>query len=194
MENQIHPPPPLKIVVFGASGSGTTTLGKGLAQALGAAHLDADDYYWVPTEPPFQNKVSWAERNENLQKDFYAQDRVVVSGSLVSWAAYWTSAFHLAVFLQLPSEVRMHRLRVREEERHGDALHTDPKRKAISEAFLEWAAQYDDPHFDGRSLQQHQQWMQQLTCPVLTLAGDLTREIRLSRVMEKIKQLARFQS
>jgi len=33
------------IMVFGASGSGTTTLGRELAQILGFAHLDIDDYF-----------------------------------------------------------------------------------------------------------------------------------------------------
>lgn len=31
-------------------------------RALGATFFDADDYYWLPTEPPFQNKRDDATR------------------------------------------------------------------------------------------------------------------------------------
>ncbi|BDD11489.1 hypothetical protein FUAX_39210 (plasmid) [Fulvitalea axinellae] len=50
----------MKILIFGASGSGTTTLGKEIAKRAKFTHLDADDYYWKPTNPPseFHRKKS----------------------------------------------------------------------------------------------------------------------------------------
>ena len=44
------------IHIFGASGSGTTTLGRYLAQRLGGVHLDSDDFFWLPTDPPYTQK------------------------------------------------------------------------------------------------------------------------------------------
>lgn len=41
------------IHVMGASGSGTTSLGRALAEKLDIAHLDTDDFFWLPTDPPF---------------------------------------------------------------------------------------------------------------------------------------------
>ena len=38
--------------VFGASGAGTSTLGRALTE-YGYTHLDTDDYYWKPTDPMF---------------------------------------------------------------------------------------------------------------------------------------------
>jgi len=49
------------ILITGASGSGTSTLGAALAKELGIAHLDADDYYWLPTTPPFTAKRDRAD-------------------------------------------------------------------------------------------------------------------------------------
>jgi adenylate kinase family enzyme len=46
----------MRILVTGASGSGTTTLGKALAEQLACAFLDADDFFWFPTNPPFTQK------------------------------------------------------------------------------------------------------------------------------------------
>lgn len=37
-----------RIHILGASGVGTSTLGKALADKLNYCHLDTDDYYWLP--------------------------------------------------------------------------------------------------------------------------------------------------
>jgi adenylate kinase family enzyme len=46
----------------GASGSGTSTLAAALGKRLGIAHLDTDDYYWLPTDPPFEQARPTTER------------------------------------------------------------------------------------------------------------------------------------
>ncbi|MEM7657279.1 MAG: AAA family ATPase [Bacteroidota bacterium] len=171
------------LLIFGAAGSGTTTLAHSLAERLQWTHLDADAYYWEATPIPFQQKVPKAIRQQRLIADVEQHTPVVVSGSLATWGEYWQTAFDLAVFLQLPSELRMVRLRQREIARYGDSLKTHPERQAISDAFLTWAAQYDDPNFEGRSIRQHQDWMKQLSCEVLNLKGDLSNEERIRRVL-----------
>ena len=45
-----------RIHLFGASGCGATTLGAVLGERLDVPHLEADNYYWVPTDPPFTDK------------------------------------------------------------------------------------------------------------------------------------------
>jgi len=41
-----------RIHILGASGSGTTTLGRALAERLQYPHFETDDYFWLPTAPP----------------------------------------------------------------------------------------------------------------------------------------------
>lgn len=41
------------IHIYGASGSGTSTLGKKISEELGYRFLDSDDYFWLPTDPRF---------------------------------------------------------------------------------------------------------------------------------------------
>jgi adenylate kinase family enzyme len=48
----------MRILITGASGSGTTTLGKTLASKLNWGFFEADDYYWLPTEPPYKKRES----------------------------------------------------------------------------------------------------------------------------------------
>lgn len=176
----------MKILLFGASGSGTTTLGKELEQNSSFVHLDVDDYYWKKTEPPFQEKISLRERNENLKADFQKQENAIISGSMVSWGKEWETAFDLAIFIHLNNGVRMERLRNRERERYGEKLLTDQKAKQNSEAFLEWASQYENPDFDGRSLKIHTNWMELLDCKVLRIDGALELEEKVGIVLERL--------
>ena len=177
----------MKIIIFGASGAGTTTLGKSIAKKLNWIHLDADDYYWEDTDPPFQKKILLEERNANLNTDFQKHTNVIISGSLVTWSDYWNTAFDLGVFLVLPKEIRMKRLLNREKDRYGEALNTNEEIKAKTKAFLEWAGKYDDINFQGRSIKLHRDWLELMDCEVVELNGDLTNEERLNVIVEKIK-------
>lgn len=178
----------MKIVIFGASGSGTTTLGKSVAQQLDWVHLDADDYYWEPTDPPYQVKVPQAVKNQNIKRDFLAHENVIISGSLVTWGEYWNTAFDLAVFLYIPQETRLERLKKREQAMYGDAFFTDPQIIKNFHAFIDWAKQYDDLSFEGRNITQHKNWIKTLSCKTLEMEGDMTNEERMQRLLEEIKK------
>lgn len=173
----------MKILIFGASGSGTTTLGNEIERIFNFKHLDIDDFYWKKTVPPFQEKIPLTERNNNLKEDFNKYDNVVVSGSLVSWGNEWLSAFDLAIFIRIDNELRMSRLKEREVERYGSKLLTDVKAQNNLKAFLEWANEYENPNFNGRSLRVHNNWMKLLDCEILKLDGSL----ELSKKVELVK-------
>jgi uridine kinase len=157
---------------MGASGSGTTTLGRALAAHWGAVHLDADDYYWLPTSPPYRHKRPAAERLARLQGAMTSAARVVVSGSVMGWGDEVEEAFDFVVFLYLDAAQRIERLRIREKDRFGAA---DP-------AFLTWAAQYDAGPPEGRSLARHRHWLATRRCPVLHLGGELSTAEQLARI------------
>lgn len=178
----------MKIHILGASGSGTTTLGRELGKS-GWHHLDADDYYWVKTNPPFQQKVALDVRNQNISRDFEAQDDVVISGSMFSWGNHWKKAFDLVVFIRIDPGLRMDRLRAREEARYGRIIYEDKERNKAFRAFINWAEQYDDPGFTGRSLRLHEEWISELSCPVLRLDGAARLEHNVKRVLDQVHSL-----
>ena len=161
----------MNILIIGASGSGTTTLGKELEKHTDFVHLDIDDYYWEKTQPPFQKKVPLELRNKNLKADYNKHENVVISGSLISWGTEWETTFDLAIFIYLENEERMRRLAQREVARYGKKLQTDLKTQQDSKAFLEWANQYENPNFIGRSLIAHTAWLDRLDGKVLKLDG-----------------------
>ena len=177
----------MKILIFGASGSGTTTLGIEIEKQTQFKHLDADYYYWKKTNPPFQEKVELQERNKHLKADFNRFENLVISGSLVSWGKEWETSFDLAIFIRLENQLRMDRLKRREEERYGARLIADKAIRETSKAFLEWANQYENPHCDGRSLKTHKNWMKLLNCKTLTIDGKAALKDKIDIVLNEIE-------
>ncbi|WP_027077824.1 AAA family ATPase [Maribacter antarcticus] len=177
----------MKILIFGASGSGTTTLGKEIEKKTDFKHLDVDDYYWKKTEPPFQEKLSLKKRNDNLKVDFKKFENIIVSGSMVSWGKEWEKSFDLAIFIHLNNNDRIKRLENRETERYGEKLLTDKKTQNDSKAFLEWANQYENPDFNGRSLKVHNAWIESLKCNVLRIDGEVGLKEKTEKALSEIK-------
>ena len=153
----------LRVHITGASGSGTSTLGKAFAEAAGANWLDLDDFYWLPTSPPFQSKRPKAERLALLIDRIRESTDVVVSGSLVEWGREVEDGWDLIVFLSAPTPVRIGRLRARDMARDG----------SVNPAFLTWAERYDDPDFTGRSRALHERWLAQRSSRILRLDAEL---------------------
>lgn len=176
----------MKIIIFGASGAGASTLAKTLARENGYEQLDADHYYWLKTERPYETKRDPAERNKLFLEDLHQHDKVVVAGSVFNWDPAIAGMFDLAVFLWLPPDIRMQRLILREKQRYGSLLESDPWLKKESAAFIDWASRYDEPGFSGRSLTLHKKQIAQLKIPVLEISGDFPLAERLQRVQEKL--------
>jgi len=175
----------MRVHIVGGSGSGTTTLGAALAERLGIPHFDADDYYWVRTDPPFEEKHTIPRRQERLRVDLEAGPRWILSGSILSWGDPFIPMFDLVVFRVLEAGLRMSRLRTREVERYGaERVAAGGDRHASSQSFLAWAERYDDPDFSGRSLHGHEAWLREIPCPVLRLEGDLTVDECVQRTLD----------
>lgn len=160
-----------RIGITGASGCGVTTLGAALAERLGSVHIDMDDHFWVATDPPYRQRREVPERLARIRAEQARTGRWVVSGTLDGWAAPVTGDADLIVFLQVPTQVRLERLRRRERERFGDALLPGGSMHENHREFIEWAAHYDDATLPGRNLPRHEKWLAGLSLPVLRLDG-----------------------
>ncbi|MEO7177852.1 MAG: AAA family ATPase [Allosphingosinicella sp.] len=160
-----------RIGITGASGCGVTTLGAALAARLEAVHIDTDDYFWVATDPPFQIKRDIPERLVRLAAEQGRSGRWVVSGTLDGWAAPALRDVELIVFLEVPTPVRLERLRRRQQARFGDALLPGGAMHETHREFIDWAAQYELGTEPGRSRPRHEAWLAGLGHPVLRLDG-----------------------
>ena len=150
---------------MGASGAGTTTLARAVADRWAVPHADADDYFWIPSDPPYVEKRPEAERVALMERLFLPREAWVLSGSMVGWGDGVVARCDAVVFLTLDPAERLRRLEARERARHvGRAVD-----EAARAEFLKWARGYDDPAFEGRSRVSHETWLASLDCPVLRL-------------------------
>lgn len=160
----------IRLHIFGASGSGTTTLGSALSNSCGWLHLDTDDFYWLPSEPPYLHKRPPPQRVALIRECAAQASSWVLSGSLCSWGEALIPSFSHALFLHLDDDERMHRLRQRETQRYGERIEPGGDMHAQSLAFLDWAAGYEQGDRHTRSRLMHETWIEQhLTCPLLRL-------------------------
>ena len=173
-----------RIHIFGASGSGTTTLAAAVANATSLTHIDTDEFFWIHTNPPFRIVREPAERQDMLRQALEKTDSWVLSGSLCGWGDFAIPMFDLAVFLYIPEDIRMHRLQERETDRYGPEIENpgDPRYKTHV-SFLEWARAYDTGGLEMRSKATHEKWISTLPCPVLRLENSRTVQENLKTVL-----------
>lgn len=160
-----------RIHILGASGSGTTSLGAALAERTGVAHFDTDHFFWLPTEPPFQQTRPVEDRKAMLRATLATAPHWTLSGALSGWGDEFIPQFDLVVFLFVPPEVRLARLRAREAARHGVRIAPGGDMHQTHIDFMAWAEGYDSPEGPGRNLAAQRAWLAALPCPVLEIAG-----------------------
>ena len=127
----------------------------------------------MPTDPPYTTKRDKTERLA-LLTDALRDEPWVLSGAVDSWSDELEKSFDAIVFLFVPHDVRMERLRVRELEQLG----------SIDRDFMEWAAKYDTPGTDVRSLESQTAWLAARTCPILRIEGTPTPADSLSQARQ----------
>lgn len=174
------------IHIYGASGSGTTTLAKYICDNLGYALMDTDDYYWLPTNPPFTSKRSIPERLELMKRDIARYDNVVLSGSFVGWGDELIPLFTLAIRMVTDTNIRLERLKERERKEFGSRIDPDGDMYQNHLEFLEYAEAYDAGDLNVRSKAKHDAWENLLHCPRLTLDGSRPLSSNLELVQKAL--------
>jgi len=170
---------PTTILVTGASGSGTTTLGAALASTLGGQHLDGDDYFWLPTLHPYTQRRAPSDRQAMMMSALATTSVSVISGCVIGWGRELEDALDLVVFLSVDTDVRIARLRERELRILG----------RVDEEFIAWAAQYEEGRLEGRSRARQEAWLRTRTCPVLRLEGAQSIETLIAVVVKGLGSL-----
>ena len=77
------------------------------------ALLDTDDFYWLPTAPPYQYKRPPDQRRALLSAAMDAADGFVSSGSLDGWGDPLIPRFAAVIFIRTGQALREARLRAK---------------------------------------------------------------------------------
>ena len=175
------------IHIYGASGSGTSTLGRKISEELGYKFMDTDDYFWLPTDPKYTAPRDKEERLALMKKDISESDNVVIAGSLVDWGDELIPLFTLAVRLVTDTRVRIARLKKREKQQFGDRIMPGGDMYAQHMEFIEWAGKYDTGSVDMRSKAKHDAWQKLLPCRQLVLNGADVLEENFRKVVAELQ-------
>ena len=178
MKNIIH--------IYGASGSGTTTLGRKICDELGYTFIDTDDYFWMPTDPKYQVKRDKHERIMLMKEVIEKSDNVVISGSLADWGDELIPLFTLVVRLVTDTSIRIERLKKRERENFGSRIDVGGDMYENHRQFIEWAKKYDNGSVNMRSKEQHDEWEKLLLCKQIVLNGADKLEYNAAVVKKEI--------
>jgi len=160
------------IHILGASGSGTSTLGKALSERFNMHWIDTDNIVLEPTDPPFQVNRPVKERARLLDEAMRANPNCVVSGWLGDWGISFMPRFNLLIWLHTPTELRIERSKAREAAQFGARILPGGDMYRNHQEFLDWAGRYDDGGMDIRSYAWQKEWLEQATCPVMELDGS----------------------
>lgn len=180
----------MKLHIFGASGSGTSTLGQMIAEHYGWALFDIDNFYWQKTDPPFTVKNDVDRRHALLSEAIASHDHWIMSGSMDSWAEPYINVWDAAIFVSAPTDTRIERLKKREYERYGDRVSVGGDLYLSSKEFIDWAAAYGSGEESGRSLPRHRQFIDRLPCPVFEIANhNISVEVFLNTALKHIESL-----
>lgn len=152
------------ICVCGLNGSGKTTLGAALAEKLGYKHMDVEDYYFTRADNPYASARTRDEVEVLLLEDIKQNQCFVFSAVNGNMNEEINSYYDLVVYLEVPLELRMKRIRQRAFDKFGDRVLPGGDMHEQEENFFAFA--------EKRSPEKIEEWLQTLTCRVVKLDGS----------------------
>lgn len=153
------------IIVFGAIGSGKTTVGRELARILRFKHMDIEDYCFRESEIPYTSERPREECINLMIADMEKHRSFVLSAVTGDFGDVIESFYGLGVYIITPIELRMKRLEQRIFEQHGDRIRKGGDMYEQHIKFIEIAA--------SRSTERIERWARTLLCPIIRVDGEL---------------------
>ena len=172
------------ILIFGASGSGTTTLGKNLVKIHNYFQIDTDKYLWEKTDPPFRIKRERDKRVELILNDIKKYNKVVITGSMIGWGDSLLKYIDKGFYLYVDREIRLDRIKNREYKKYGSRIEKDGDMYYKHMDFLEYASKYDTAGLEQRSMKSHCKWIKKFPFNIIKINGNKSTE----EVLEEIEK------
>lgn len=129
-----------KIIIFGNSGSGKSTMAKKLCSEFTLAHLDLDTLAWLPTTPPQRKLLVDSQKDIlNFIKD---NDGWVIEGCYCDLIQMAIEGSNELIFMNLPVELCISNAKNRPWEPHK-YVSKEAQDKNL-EMLIQWISQYNE--------------------------------------------------
>ena len=169
--------PPIGIIIFGANGSGKTTLGRELAHILNFKHMDIEEYCFERSAIPYTAPRPREVYLKLMLADIKKYRSFVISTVIGDLGDTIPKFYELAVYLSVPMELRMERVKQRAYEQYGSRVCKGGDMYDQELRFFDFVA--------SRPLSKIDEWAETLTCPVIHVDGRSDWRINAVGIAEK---------
>ena len=166
------------ICVCGLNGSGKTTLARALAEELGFNHMDVEDYYFTSADNPYATARTREEVEELLLTDIRQHPCFVFSAVNGNMTAEINGYYDLIIYLEVPLDIRMKRIRQRAVDKFGDRVLPGGAMYEQEEKFFAYA--------EKRKPDAIEDWLKTVPCRVLRLDGTQPVQENVRRVRDVV--------
>lgn len=177
-----------RILLLGASGTGTTSTARLVSEKLGLFHGDSDYYFWQPTDPSFEKARPIQKIHDLLRADLETHQNFVLSGSFCGWGDMIIPYLDQVFFFVAPIDVRIQRLKERESKRWGAAIEPGKPQHEKFSNFLKWSEAYDIGGV-SRTRKLHEDWLSKLSIEHTTISTDRPQAEVADMVLKKIASI-----
>ncbi len=166
------------ICVCGLNGSGKTTLASALAEELAFNHMDVEDYYFTSADNPYATARTREEVEELLLTDIRQHPCFVFSAVNGNMTAEINGYYDLIIYLEVPLDIRMKRIRQRAVDKFGDRVLPGGAMYEQEEKFFAYA--------EKRKPDAIEDWLKTVPCRVLRLDGTQSVQENVRRVRDVV--------
>ena len=171
---------PHKIVLCGGNGAGKSTMGRALAKTLKLRFLDIEQYYFpdrLPNEA-YGPARSQEEVTAMLLEDLKKPEGCVLAAVKADYSREIGSLLTVAVYIDVPKEIRMQRIRQRSHDKFGDRMLPGGELYEQERRFFDMVQKRtDEPIL---------QWLSSMRIPVIRMNGLLPVEENLQRLLAQL--------
>lgn len=166
------------ILVCGLNGSGKSTFGRALAKKLGVAFKDIEDYYFPSRrkDDAYADPRSHEEVSEALLSDLQNSDTIVLASVKADYSKEIDSFFSKAIYIEVPKDIRLMRIRKRSFEKFGDRMLKGGDLYEKEEAFFHMVEKRSDSYVE--------EWLSQLKIPVIRIDGTHSIDENVDYVLD----------
>ena len=169
-----------KIIICGGNGAGKSTLGKVLADKLNYKFMDIEDYYFPKSKSdyPYDTARTREEVSALLLEDMKKYPDFILASVKGDYGEAVISLFTYAVWINVPKDIRLERVRERSFQKFGDRILPGGNLYEKEKKFLDMV--------QNRSEQDVENWLKSTNIPVIQVNGTNTVPHNIEIIINKI--------